>query len=567
MATSLKRKSKEKPLEELLGEQKAIQTKNGKLVDKRWTGVSTKAATTEEAEQLTPESLRPTDEQLAKINEFTRSPKTADDVVALPIYACNDLPDRDVDQFTTDTVKGFHDLEGQLSPVGKSYMVSHDHRTLPVGRIFDKAIEKKDGITHLKLYSYIPNTDTNKSFIENLDFGVYWAVSVGVMINEQCCKVGGKEHGWMMGWFGSSIFCEQGHEKGLWYDINSEEKDEWGYPLPLQPDEVDEANPNHQFAVRQLKGASDFYELSQVYLGAQYYSELEKGALKGIQKSASKSFLIGINAEEAKALEFPVDDSIRKALMAHKVIHDEDGEISWIDEHQLKWTMENGERMCLGKVAKEEEDEEEEIEKDSTEEPTEDEKETNEEESEEETETTEEEEEVVESSSDEGDEKMPKAVVLAAATKAGISTGLLEKLATEDGNGLEWLLKELSTQNDALSKAVEGQKEMAKLGQEYVKQLKADVIDMYVKANQEQDKSVDVAAVERLLEVCGSDLVLIKELGKTYEKQAQEKFPKAVRRSSFDNDPNKAPLEKSEGDEVDDKARSEHQSRVKRIHG
>src|SRR5206468_5503893 len=99
-----------------------------------------------------------------------------------PVLACNDIIDRDIDQFTTKTVRGFLDLEGPLSPLGKSFMVGHNYSALPVGRIFDGKVAAKDGVTWLKLWTYIPNTPQYQAYLEYVDFGVYWAVSVGVML-------------------------------------------------------------------------------------------------------------------------------------------------------------------------------------------------------------------------------------------------------------------------------------------------------------------------------------------------------------------------------------------------
>src|SRR4051794_7648233 len=142
--------------------------------------------------------MAPTDEQLAKINEYTRSNKTAEDLVVFPTLSCNDLIDRDDERFVTDTVKGFAKLDAPLGPNGKSYMVGHDYTKLPVGRIFDTstttvdlaALSGKapsgstagataaDKATFLKNWVYVPKTTSNQPFIEGLDFGINWAVSV-----------------------------------------------------------------------------------------------------------------------------------------------------------------------------------------------------------------------------------------------------------------------------------------------------------------------------------------------------------------------------------------------------
>ncbi len=567
-AKPLERKAPESPLKDMLKQMKEIP--RPKMVDKRWIGMKTAASEGETT--VTAENLRPSTSQLSKINQFTRKKVTADDVVVLPTLACNDLVDRDVDQFPTSTIKEFHKLNGQLGPVGKSFMVSHDHRTLPVGRIFDKGIETTDdGATHLKLYSYIPNTEANKSFIENLEFGVYWAVSVGVMLDHDACKVGGEDHAWGMGWFGPSWYCVKGHEKGQYYDLSSDEEDDWGYPVPLDPSKYDANNPDHFYCVRQMEGAKDFYELSQVYLGAQYFAELtdNKGALAGVTKGA-KSFYVGLSAEEGKHLDMPVSERLRTALKRHKAEAEEDGSISWIDEQGMKWISDSGKTVCLG-VAKDAEDEElDEVEDETKVVPPVEENKADEEDSEEDEENEDsDEEESDEETEEDTEEEMSKAVVLAAATKAGVSPDLLAEIGKAEGNGLAELVGKMAEENKSLRQKSADEQKFVKMGKDYVADLRKEVIANYVRAYQEESRPVDTEIVERLLDACGEDTSLIKELGGTYLKEAQRRFGEPVRRSTFETNPNenlKPESKPKEEPEVPTKARNK-KSGVARLHG
>ena len=55
----------------------------------------------DEAEGSLGATMVPTDEQLARINQFTRTMATAENVVTFSTLSCNDIPDRDDDAFTT----------------------------------------------------------------------------------------------------------------------------------------------------------------------------------------------------------------------------------------------------------------------------------------------------------------------------------------------------------------------------------------------------------------------------------------------------------------------------------
>lgn len=303
---------------------------------------------------------QPTAEQLRMINTLTRSPKTASEVAVFPVLAANDIIDRDVDRFTPDTIRGFMDLEGPLNPVGKSFMVGHDYSKLPVGRIFDGGAVEEDGVNWLKLWTYMPNTEQYKSFLENVDFGIYWAVSVGVMLGGATCSVG-EPHEW--GWH--PMVCSAGHMKSERYDALSSGS---MYDMP-------DTNDAGVLCWRNLEQPQDFYELSQVYLGAQYmaaYDEKVAGAVsksfdmggaemaKGLELYESDAKILTLTADEAAELPHPFPDGskIAKAADAGTEIEDlEDGSRKFTDEDGLVWVFDaNGDETCLGKAADEDDE-------------------------------------------------------------------------------------------------------------------------------------------------------------------------------------------------------------------
>jgi hypothetical protein len=528
------------------------------------------ALKTAESEGLATVSMSPTDEQLEKINKFTRTPKGPEDVVVLPTLACNDLEDRDEDLFRTDTVKQFASLPEPFSPIGKSFLVGHDHHSLPVGRIFDAESVEIEGTTFLKTYSYIPNIESNKSYIENLDAGVYWAVSVGVLFNQAMCSVG-KEHGWS-GW---GWWCSEGHDKGFYYDPNSDEKDDWGYPIPCEEGQGEKC-------IREFDGAKDFYELSQVYLGAQYFAELadKDPNMRGLVKAASSRSipLMGMGFEEAKALKLPidVDPRLAKALRSGKADIDEDGSVMFVEEG-LRYVYEDGEVACLGKLAKDADEEEEEDTEDNEDEETEEDTEEteasaegdDEEEGSDEEETEEDDTEVTSSSDDNSDEEedseeddeedeeeVSAEQLQAMAKRLGYSDATIQKASSLVGvPRVEALLATVQAERAALETK-------AALGDQYVKSLRTEAIDWYVKAHttKEQPK-VKTASFEKRLDAYGDNAELLQYAIDEMKELAQAKFPAAVRRSTFEVDANKA----TEPGEPNIGERS--QGTVKKIHG
>jgi hypothetical protein len=299
--------------------------------------------------------MAPNEEQLARINQYTRTPKTAAELVVFETLSCNDLFDRDDERFTTDTVKGFAKLPEPLGPVGKAYMVSHDYSKLPVGRIFGAGtksvtVDEATGDKALFLTNevYIPNTDTNKALIEGIDFGINWAVSVGVMLEASKCSLSFCD-GDMMG-FGRWAWCSNGHDKGEFYTADAE-KDNWGYYIPC-----DAGVKGAEKCRTDMVGAKDFFELSQCFLGAQFYAALdgEKSVTaRNIIKAASARHIpiIGLSAKEATDIlsGVGVDPRVHDAIKRFGAKPDDEGTIKWTDDNNLVWTFDSDSGvLCLG---------------------------------------------------------------------------------------------------------------------------------------------------------------------------------------------------------------------------
>jgi len=583
--------------------------------------------------------MPPTAEQLAKINQFTRSEKTAQDVVAFSTLACNDLYDRDDERFMPDTVSGFADLAGALSPVGKAYMVSHDYTKLPIGRIFDVgtkdiSVQNPSGHTMTKTSRfltaevYIPNTDANKAFIENLDFGINWAVSVGVMLESAKCS---------LPWCGAPMYssrffgswCAEGHDKGQYYTADAE-VNSWGEAIPC-PSTTEGA----QKCRTDLVGAKDFYELSQCFLGAQYFAALDGQkavSARNLIKAAGAANVpvLGLSRQETHELldDSMMDPRVRQAVRQFGAAPDDDGLLTWTDDQKLVWQFdpESG-VVCLGSSS--EGDESGEAAAEQSAEGThgasdsEHEQDASQSSADERVGESAEDGRAVGSGSDEegpredgsvtaaagshshshqhadgvihshahshgspndyahsssdsvnhthghNDDKeatVSKAAVVKALRGLGnVPDAVLRAVEDAEGDALDAALSPLIGKIVAQGDEITALSPKAVLGDQFIEAKRAEAISWYVKANQVDGRGVNTDNFQKLLETCGDNIALLDELINSNKSVAQAKFPSAVRRSSFPTDPNNPQRESADEDDGDDVGSGSNT--VTRIHG
>ena len=245
-------------------------------------------------------SFQPSDEHLDVINKYTLDSVAKEDVVAFPVRAMNDSVDRDYDQFTLECINKLATNKKETGPLGKPFLFSHSRSEMAKGRIYLADTEKARGTTHLKLWVYIPNTPQYESFIENLVYGVYWAVSVGVGTDKTACSI--CDAMWNDNW---AMECPNGHVKG--------------------------AKVDGQKVYRKIGQVPEFYELSSVYLGAQYGAEVvKKMANKEVGDNAVtviKEAIQEVNEEdEEKELEEEVEE---KSVVSYKKFPLADEGMSW----------------------------------------------------------------------------------------------------------------------------------------------------------------------------------------------------------------------------------------------
>jgi hypothetical protein len=280
---------------------------------------------------------------------------TADDVIAFKLDAMNDLYDRDDEKFTTDTVNEFAALPQPFSFVGKSYMVDHEYKMANArGRIFDvgdrhEGHADSDRPSSSSRPSTRPRRPQYADFIEGLEFGINWAVSVGVVVDRSLCSIcDSPVH--TSSWGGWS-WCSAGHEKGYYYVPGKEEEDGWGFFIPVDP-----STKGAVKAMVDLHGAVDGYEISSVFLGAQYMAQLgEKSAVRKMFAAAEKAKLpiLGLSAKEAEKIKMPHEPAEVQEARSKFGVVTENGVVKWTDEDGLVWAWDsNGttdDILCLGK--------------------------------------------------------------------------------------------------------------------------------------------------------------------------------------------------------------------------
>jgi hypothetical protein len=167
-----------------------------------------------------------------------------------------------------------------------------------------------------------------------------------------------------------------------------------------------------------------------------------------------------------------------------------------------------------------------------------------------------------------GVEELSKKAVLAAATKARVPASILTKVNEAEGNGLDVLLREVVTSGQQAITRVTELEPKAALGDAYVKDLRTQAIDWYVKAHQVGENApVNVENFTKILDACGDNHELIKSLAEEQRDAARAKFPDAVRRSGFESDPHARTMPEPVQQPGDGEVDPRRSAAVRRIHG
>jgi len=245
-------------------------------------------------------AFAPSPDHLKLINKYTLETMSDKDIMAFPVRAMNTMLDRDYDGFTAPCIDKLVGNKGDSGPLGKPFLCSHFPSELANGRIYLAEKETAGQIDYLKLWVYIPNTYQYQDFIENIVYGVYWAVSVGVAMGKTECTVCGCP--WPNHY---NMSCDNNHVKGQKYD--------------------------GVLCWRQIDDVGEFYELSSVYLGAQYGAEIVKkmATEKGKSLEVIKLAIREVNDLEGKAGGNQPEASEIKSVVPYKSFPLADSAQSW----------------------------------------------------------------------------------------------------------------------------------------------------------------------------------------------------------------------------------------------
>lgn len=189
-------------------------------------------------------------EDMAKINQYTRRPYGPEEVFVFSMVLCDNQVDRDGERFPIESLEKLRELF-----LGKTCIFDHQRVSAnQAARIFDTALEQDAGelteagepLTKLSARAYLPRTKGSEEIIAQIDSGMLKEVSVSCAVGRKVCSVCGQE--------------DCGHEPGKEY--------------------------NGQTAHRVLLDPTDAYECSFVAVPAQKGAGVTKryGQWDGLEK-------------------------------------------------------------------------------------------------------------------------------------------------------------------------------------------------------------------------------------------------------------------------------------------
>ena len=139
----------------------------------------------------------PNEEQLEKINRYTRRRFTAEEVYTFSAVLCDNEVDRDFECFPLETLQKMQPLF-----IGKTGILDHDHSSRgQSARVYETrvTVDKTKTTAHGEPYAqliaeaYIPKNADTEGFIASIESGIRKEVSVGCAVAKRTCSVCGRE--------------------------------------------------------------------------------------------------------------------------------------------------------------------------------------------------------------------------------------------------------------------------------------------------------------------------------------------------------------------------------------
>ncbi len=134
-----------------------------------------------------------TNEDLAKIQQFSRRELLPEEIYVFNVDLCNNDVDRDFEKFSVETLKQMAELF-----VGKTGIFDHSMKSADqTARIFDAFVERVNGkktadgedFYSLKAKAYMLNNEENKSLIDSIEAGIKKEVSVSCSVDKAYCSI------------------------------------------------------------------------------------------------------------------------------------------------------------------------------------------------------------------------------------------------------------------------------------------------------------------------------------------------------------------------------------------
>ena len=134
-----------------------------------------------------------TNDDLAKIQQFSRRELLPEEIYVFNVDLCNNDVDRDYEKFSVETLKQMAELF-----IGKTGIFDHSMKSADqTARIFDAFVEKVNGkktadgedFYSLKAKAYMLNNEQNRSLIDSIDAGIKKEVSVSCSVDKAYCSI------------------------------------------------------------------------------------------------------------------------------------------------------------------------------------------------------------------------------------------------------------------------------------------------------------------------------------------------------------------------------------------
>lgn len=141
--------------------------------------------------------MEATEDNLAKLNRFTRRQLTAEEVYLFSVTLCDNEIDRDRERFTVDALQKLAALF-----IGVTGIFDHNPKGAnQTARIFDTEVVTDEmrktaggeAYTCLKAAAYMVRTDANCDLIKEIDGGIKKEVSISCTVARQSCSLCGAD--------------------------------------------------------------------------------------------------------------------------------------------------------------------------------------------------------------------------------------------------------------------------------------------------------------------------------------------------------------------------------------